>query len=316
MSTHRLAGTVSVDASARRIREYRWIEERLMRMLGGWIALTPELPIKLLFGRHVWDCAQHADLWGRRLPELRAPAHDGQPPSEAFARLLERMEGYQDRHESVQRVVAVYRVLKPHLVSAYERHLREANPVYEPPTRRILARCLDEERRHVAAGAVILERFPAAARSIAAECERDLRDELGRAWGGPGAGASAAAAAAGPDPTGDLVALDSTFDPTVVEGDLAEALEGHRRALEAADVTAISSHVVPKALAGVLAMYRTAGAPLQTAVVACARIGGFRLVKLALRGSTALSIVQLEWHRVGDAWQIVAGEVVRSEAVR
>ena len=38
-----------------------------MRVLGGWIALTPELPAKLLFGRHVWDCAQHADAWGRRL---------------------------------------------------------------------------------------------------------------------------------------------------------------------------------------------------------------------------------------------------------
>ncbi len=45
-----------------------------MRVLGGWIALTPELPAKLLFGRHVWDCAQHADAWGRRLPELRSPA--------------------------------------------------------------------------------------------------------------------------------------------------------------------------------------------------------------------------------------------------
>ena len=27
----------------------------MMRVLGGWIALTPELPAKLLFGRHVWD---------------------------------------------------------------------------------------------------------------------------------------------------------------------------------------------------------------------------------------------------------------------
>jgi len=39
-----------------------------MRILGGWLALTPEVEAKLLFGRHVWDCAQHADLWGRRLP--------------------------------------------------------------------------------------------------------------------------------------------------------------------------------------------------------------------------------------------------------
>ena len=59
-----------MDVAARRIRHYRYVEERMMRMLGGWIALTPELEAKLLFGRHVWDCAQHADLWGRRRPAV------------------------------------------------------------------------------------------------------------------------------------------------------------------------------------------------------------------------------------------------------
>lgn len=34
-----------------------------MRTLAGWIALTPELPAKLLLGRQVWDYAQRADLW-------------------------------------------------------------------------------------------------------------------------------------------------------------------------------------------------------------------------------------------------------------
>ena len=80
MTAHPLAGHASVDASARRISHYRWLEERLLRILGGWIALSPELPVKLLFGRHVWDCAQHADLWSKRLPELRARAQ-GAPPS-------------------------------------------------------------------------------------------------------------------------------------------------------------------------------------------------------------------------------------------
>src|SRR5256885_1016470 len=51
----------------------------MMRILGGWIALTPEVDAKLLFGRHVWDCAQHADLWGKRLPELRAAAQVSEP---------------------------------------------------------------------------------------------------------------------------------------------------------------------------------------------------------------------------------------------
>ena len=43
----------------------------------------------------------------------------------------------------------VYRVLKPHLIDVYAAHLARANPVYEPPTRRILERCLADERRHV-----------------------------------------------------------------------------------------------------------------------------------------------------------------------
>ena len=60
----------------------------MTRLLGGWIALTPELDAKLLFGRHVWDCAQHADLWGRRLPELRASAQQSEPANDQVVALL------------------------------------------------------------------------------------------------------------------------------------------------------------------------------------------------------------------------------------
>ena len=60
----------------------------MTRLLGGWIALTPELDAKLLFGRHVWDCAQHADLWGRRLPELRASAQQSEPANDQIVALL------------------------------------------------------------------------------------------------------------------------------------------------------------------------------------------------------------------------------------
>src|SRR5262249_36532542 len=48
------------------------------------------------------------------------------------------------------------RVLKPHLLATYEAHLDQANQVYEPPTRRILARCAADEKRHIAAGRVVL----------------------------------------------------------------------------------------------------------------------------------------------------------------
>lgn len=47
----------------------------------------------------------------------------------------------------------MYRVLKLHLVAAYQGHLAVANPIYEPPTRRVLrARLIvDEEARARAA---------------------------------------------------------------------------------------------------------------------------------------------------------------------
>jgi hypothetical protein len=284
-----------------------------MRILGGWIALTPELPVKLLFGRHVWDCAQHADLWGRRLPELRALAQQGEPPSEGFAHLVGLIDGLQAPHETVARVVAVYRVLKPHLISAYETHLASANPVYEPPTRRILDRCLAEERRHVAAGEIVLDRLTASGRSRAEEWERRLADELGRVGGLVAPGIRAARPTPTADPRGDLVGLDSVFDPRVIDAEVAEVLDAYRQALVDGDLDALVAQVVPSARGGLLEVYRAAGPVREASVVACARVGSYRIVKLALRGPRGVSVVQLEWRRSDAGWRIVAGELVRSD---
>ena len=92
MTDHPLAGDFSVEASARRVRHYRYAEERMMRMLGGWIALTPELSAKLLMGHHVWDLAQHCDAFGRRLPELRAHAQVSEAANLAVAVFMDAIE--------------------------------------------------------------------------------------------------------------------------------------------------------------------------------------------------------------------------------
>lgn len=186
-----LAGHLAVEASARRVRHYRYAEERMTRTLAGWLALTPELPAKLLMGRQVWDCAQHADLWGKRLPELRAPAQVSEPPNAAlvvFMDTLARPEGW---GETPERLCGVYRVLKPHLIEIYARHLARANPVYEPPTRRILERCLADERRHADEGARLLSSLAdtdARERRVTA-WESELRGLLAAADGVTGGGA-------------------------------------------------------------------------------------------------------------------------------
>lgn len=162
----------------------------MMRILGGWIALTPELPVKLLFGRHVWDCAQHADLWGKRLPELRAPGQVSESPGEPFTRLLDAVESRETWDQTIERLTGVYRIVKPHLVDVYAAHLAVANAVYEPPTRRILERCLADERRHLAEGETILGALvrTEAERLRVSRWEGELRGRLAESGGIAGLG--------------------------------------------------------------------------------------------------------------------------------
>ena len=49
-----MEGVYSVAQTAQMIRRYRYAEEQMMRIMAGWIALTPELVVKLEFGRQVW----------------------------------------------------------------------------------------------------------------------------------------------------------------------------------------------------------------------------------------------------------------------
>jgi hypothetical protein len=318
VTAHPLAGAFSVEASARRVRHYRYVEERMMRALAGWIALTPELPVKLLFGRHVWDCAQHADLWGRRLPELRAPAQQSEPANAGIVRFLDRLDAREARGESLERVVGVYRVLKPHLLATYQAHLAAANPVYEPPTRRILERCIAEERRHVAGGAVVLARLLADGprRQRAVDWERSLCEALAEAGGVTGDAPSPPRSfdSEGADPAGDLVALDSAFDPAVVTPDLRAAIDQHVRALGEGDTARRGQHIAEAARAAVLAACGCPGPGQGYDLVAQAKIGGYRLIKLRLRGPEGTWLVVERWEQVDGHWRIAEAERVGAPA--
>jgi hypothetical protein len=293
----------------------------MMRLLGGWIALTPELDAKLLLGRHVWDCAQHADLWGRRLPELRAPAQQSEPANEAIVALMTLVQRAEAPSETVERVTAVYRVLKPHLATVYERHLALANPVYEPPTRRILERCLAEERRHAAAGAHVLDRLTvsdAAMRARVRDHERRLLDALAAAGGitGDVEPPLIVPPALTPDPAvvaQDLVPLPPAFDPGAALGDLAGRVEGHRRALADGDAPALRRDLAPDAAPEAAAAYASLGGPFERVdVVGCARLGRQRIVKLRLQGPRGVVVLQERWVPAPAGWCVAALETTAS----
>ncbi|MBI4611581.1 MAG: hypothetical protein HY726_21540 [Candidatus Rokubacteria bacterium] len=321
MAVHPLAGFLSVEESAGRIRHYRYAEERMMRVLGGWIALTPELSAKLLLGRHVWDCAQHADLWGKRLAELRAPAQVSEPPNEAFVRFMDRLESPEEFHQTPERLVGVYRVLKPHLLATYEEHVGRANAVYEPPTRRILQRTIDDERRHITAGSMVLSHVLTTPelQERARGWQRELEGLLEEAGGVSGRGtASPAPADAVPDAAGiaqDLVSLERPVGRWPIPPELEASVEAHARHLVSRDLRALEPDFAASYRDTGMAVYASLAATAfaRHRVVGFATLGGQRLVKVRLEGPARIAVLQLRWGDQDGRWQVLEAEVVRTE---
>ena len=321
--THPLSGYLEVDESARTVRHYRYAVERMMRILGGWIALTPELSVKLLLGRHVWDNAQHADLWGKRLPELRAAAQVSEPANARLVAFMDALEAAEAPGQTIERVVGVYRVLKPQLLATYEAHLASANAVYEPPTCRILARCIEDERRHLAAGEIILRHFlrTPALTERARACEARLWALLEAADGVTGAGplarASAAGAAEAPlsDDAREFIRLEQSTGVWPIAPELVAALGAFGDALVAGDLEAARRWLDPPLAPGPdLETRLLAARGGRHRVVAVARVGAQRLVKLRVDGDGAGLTLLLRWVPTGAGWRVAALEPVTASA--
>ena len=131
----RLAGELLVKSNAQALAAFRYLERETFRLLGGWMAITPEWDVKLATGKHVWEGAQHAERLGRRLVELRAPARGTRVP----AALRDLVQAADRSTDTLDRLVAVYRVVKPYLATAYAELASRTSAVADAPTVDLLA---------------------------------------------------------------------------------------------------------------------------------------------------------------------------------
>ena len=142
-----LPGAFTVEESARRVGNYKWIEMRLFEALGGWVATVPELDVKMRLGTHCYHHAWHAELWHKRLPELREMNPDrltaaGQRRARRLHRRHDRARG---ARQTIEKLVGVYRVLIPHKIAAYTYHLNNTSTITDAPTIRSLKFVLQDE---------------------------------------------------------------------------------------------------------------------------------------------------------------------------
>jgi hypothetical protein len=180
-------GRFSVKENSQRLANYRYLEVQLMEMLGGWSHTTPQLAFKAAFGYQVYDHAQAADLLGERLYQLRSGRNREEPATDEFAQLCERVWLMDD---VIDRLVAVCRVLEPHLVSTYVYHADATDPLTDTPTVRLLRQLAAMAQSHVAWGQAALESLTVTpeARQRALTVQADVESRLVECGGVTGQG--------------------------------------------------------------------------------------------------------------------------------
>jgi hypothetical protein len=142
-----LPGSFSVEETARKVGNYKWIEMRLFEVLGGWVATVPELDVKMRLGTYCYKHAWHAELWHKRLPELREmnPERLTQPPNDEMVAFVDAMTEPEAPDQTIEKLVGVFRVLLPHKIAAYTYHLNSTSTITDAPTQRSLRFALADE---------------------------------------------------------------------------------------------------------------------------------------------------------------------------
>ncbi|MDH4132993.1 MAG: hypothetical protein OEV95_14445 [Gemmatimonadota bacterium] len=130
---------LTIRQKADRIGTFRFISVYLMETLARWVPTTPELEAKVLFGRHVWDFAQHADQLGRRTGELRAAAQYSLRPAAGYFKVLEAVASAPG---TLERVAGFYDGFLPDLERRYRGYLAETDQLNDEPSVRIIERIL------------------------------------------------------------------------------------------------------------------------------------------------------------------------------
>jgi hypothetical protein len=143
---------MNVTERGRCVATFRYVAVRLMETAAAWTPTTPEMEVKVLLGRHIWDFAQQADALGKRTFELRLPLQHSLRPADDYLALLDELRA---REATAERLSALYDVVLIGLARRYEAYLAETDRLLDEPTVRILERILGDYRRQAEEAAAV-----------------------------------------------------------------------------------------------------------------------------------------------------------------
>jgi hypothetical protein len=145
---------LSVAKNVEILKRYAYTKRRLMEIILNHLCATAEWEVKCAYSLHHWLDVEHATLLRQRVAEMRKPPlHLDKVPDERLEAFLDEVLHSRGTRELL---VAVYRVVRPALLSAYQRHLAETNPLADYPTCRHLRAIIGEEEEMIAWGEAAL----------------------------------------------------------------------------------------------------------------------------------------------------------------
>ncbi len=134
-----------VDENVELMRRYNYVEGQLYRLSAAFLNPTPEWEVKGALSLHLYLDAEHSQSFRQRVAELRRPPlYLDKCPDDRLEALCEealRSEG------TIELLTGIFRVIRPALLAAYEKHLSDINPVFDFPTARILRTVIAEEKQ-------------------------------------------------------------------------------------------------------------------------------------------------------------------------
>jgi hypothetical protein len=150
---------LSLEASARRIGRYCWIEMRAFEILGAWTAVVPEPAVKAALATHSRQHGWHAEMWHDLLPVIGETGVDSYiaPASPALVPFVEALAAPEAADLTIEKLVGAYRVLLPHTAVTYSEHLDHASPISDGPATRALRLVLSDQLDHWLEGEALLQ---------------------------------------------------------------------------------------------------------------------------------------------------------------
>jgi hypothetical protein len=149
--------SLSVQNRAEFVATFRFIQVFLMETLGRWVPQTPEMEVKVLFGRHIWELAQQADALGKRVYELRAPLQFSLRPVESYVKVLEE---FAQTAATPQKIHGFYDVILPGLAARYRNYLERTDKLLDEPTVRVIERILGEFQKMIKESEALRSELP------------------------------------------------------------------------------------------------------------------------------------------------------------